>query len=380
MINNIIEIKEASSISGLKEFINFPFVLYAGNPYWVPTLRSDDLNTFLWDKNPAFEFCEAKYWLAYKDGKLAGRVAGIINRRHIEKWGQPYARFGWIDFIDDPEVCKALLATVETWTRRQGLKAVHGPLGFTDMDREGMLVEGFDELSTLATFYNFPYYAAHMQAAGYAKDIDWVEFELRIPQEPDEKITRLAEALLRRYNLRLLDFKNKKEMLHYAGAVFDLLQEAYQHLYGVTPLSRRQVDAYIKQYFGFVSPDFVPMVVDAQDRMVAFGITLPSLSIALQKSKGRLFPFGFIHLLKALNKNDKGDLYLVAVSHDYQGRGLNAILINRMIEVFNKHGIKTVESNPELENNHRVQAQWKNFEHRQHKRRRIFIKHLEPGV
>jgi GNAT superfamily N-acetyltransferase len=377
MPENTVEIKEVTSISGLKDFINFPFGLYAGNPFWVPTLRADDMNTFRKDKNPAFEFCEAKYWLAYQGGKVAGRVAGIINRRHIEKWGQPYARFGWIDFIDDPEVCKALLKSVEDWACSQGLEAVHGPLGFTDMDREGMLVEGFDELSTLATFYNHPYYAAHMQAAGYAKDIDWVEFELRIPQKPDEKIARLADALIRRYNLRLLTFKNKKEMLRYAGAVFDLFQEAYQHLYGFTLLSRRQVDAYIKQYFGFMSPDFVPMVVDAQDRMVAFGITLPSLSLALQKSKGRLFPFGFIHLLHALSKNDKGDLYLVAVSHDYQGRGVNAILINRMIEVFNKFGIKTVESNPELEDNHRVQAQWKNFEHRQHKRRRVFIKHLK---
>ena len=220
-------------------------------------------------------------------------MAGIINRRHIEKWGQPYARFGWIDFIDDPEVCKALLAAVEGWARSQGLEAVHGPLGFTDMDREGMLVEGFDELGTLATFYNYPYYAAHMQAAGYTKDIDWVEFELRIPQKPDEKIARLADAVMRRYNLRLLNFKNKKEMLRYAGAVFELFQEAYQHLYGFTLLSRRQVDAYIKQYFGFVSPDFVPMVVDAQDRMVAFGITLPSLSLALQKIQRTAFPVRF---------------------------------------------------------------------------------------
>jgi len=378
MPENTIEIKEVSSISGLKDFIRFPFGLYAGNPYWVPSLRSDDLNTFRKDKNPAFEFCEAKYWLAYKGGQVVGRVAGIINPRHIEKWEQPYARFGWIDFVDDLEVSSALLKTVEDWARSQELKAVHGPLGFTDMDREGMLVEGFDELSTLATFYNHPYYATHMQAAGYTKDIDWVEFELRIPQKPDEKVARLSDALLRRYNLRLLTFKNKKEMLHYADAVFELFQEAYQHLYGFTMLSRRQVDAYIKQYFGLISPDFVPLVVDAQDRMVAFGITLPSLSLALQKSKGRLFPFGFIHLLRALNKNDKGDLYLVAVRYDYQGRGVNAILINRMIEVFNKFGIKTVESNPELENNHRVQAQWKNFEHRQHKRRRVFIKHLNP--
>jgi len=373
---NTIEIKEITTISGLKAFIRFPFGLYAGNPYWVPALRSDDLNTFRKDKNPAFEFCEAKYWLAYKDGKVAGRVAGIINHRHIEKWKQPFARFGWIDFIDDPHVSAALMKAVEDWARSQGLKAVHGPLGFTDLDREGMLVEGFNELSTLATSYNYPYYPAHMQAAGYAKDIDWVEYELRLPEVLDERIARLSDTLMRRYNLRLLTFKNKKEILRYADALFDLLQEAYQHLYGVTPLSRRQVDAYIKQYFGFMSPDFVPMVVDAQDHLVAFGITLPSLSLALQKSKGRLFPFGFIHLLRALRKNDKGDLYLVAVSHEYQGRGVNAILINRMIEVFREFGIKSVESNPELENNLRVQAQWKNFDHRQHKRRRIFIKLL----
>jgi ribosomal protein S18 acetylase RimI-like enzyme len=373
---NTIEIKEVTTIHGLKDFVNFPFDLYNGNAFWVPALRSDDLNTFRKDKNPAFEFCDAKYWLAYKGRKIVGRVAGIINNRHIEKWGQPYARFGWIDFTDDPEVSSMLLKTVEYWACSQGLTAVHGPLGFTDMDREGMLVEGFNELGTLATSYNYPYYADHMQAAGYVKDIDWVEYELRMPQKPDEKIARLADVLMRRYNLRLLKFKDKKEMLKYAEALFDLLQEAYQHLYGVTPMSRRQVDAYIKQYFGLISPDFVPMVVDAQDRLVAFGITLPSLSLALQKAKGRLFPFGFIHLLSALNKNDKGDLYLVAVSHDYQGRGVNAILINRMIEVFKQFGIKSVESNPELENNLQVQTQWKNFDYRQHKRRRVYIKHL----
>jgi ribosomal protein S18 acetylase RimI-like enzyme len=376
MTENTLEIKEITTIKDLKAFVRFPFELYAGNPYWVPALRSDDLNTMRKDKNPAFEFCEAKYWLAYKNGHVVGRVVGIINHRHIEKWGQRYARFGWIDFTDDPDVSAALLKVVEDWARDQGLEAVHGPLGFTDLDREGMLVEGFDELSTLATSYNYPYYPERMQAAGYVKDTDWVEYELCIPVKPDEKIARLADALMRRYNLRLLTFKNKKDLLRYADALFELLQEAYQHLYGVTPLTRRQVDAYIKQYFDFMSPDFVPMVVDAQDRMVAFGITLPSLSLALQKAKGQLFPFGFIHILRALSKNDKGDLYLVAVSHDYQGRGVNAILINRMIEVFNKFGIKTVESNPELEDNHRVQAQWKNFEHRQHKRRRIFIKHL----
>lgn len=373
---DLVTVKEVNSIRGLRAFIRFPFQLYRGNPFWVPALRSDDLNTLRRDKNPAFEFCESKYWLAYQNGRVVGRVAGIINHRHIEKWGQPYARFGWIDFIDDKRVSVALLSTVEKWAYEHGLKAVHGPLGFTDLDREGMLVEGFDELGTLATSYNYSYYADHLQAAGYVKDTDWVEFEIKIPDKPDEKISRMAEVLTRRGNLRLLTFKNKKDLLHYADAIFNLLQEAYEHLYGVTPLTRRQVDAYIKQYFGLISPDFVPIVVDAQDNLVAFGITLPSLSLALQKGKGRLLPFGFIYLLRALNRNDKGDLYLIAVSHEYQGKGVNAILMNRMIEVFNQRGIKTAESNPELEDNHRVQAQWKYFERRQHKRRRIFIRHF----
>ncbi|MBE0529153.1 MAG: hypothetical protein IH629_08140, partial [Thermoleophilia bacterium] len=305
-----VRIKEVNSVKGLRSFIRFPFRFYKGNPYWVPALRSDDLNTLRWDKNPAFEFCESKYWLAHQNGQVVGRVAGIINRRHIEKWGQPYARFGWIDFIDDIQVSRELLNTVENWAQEQGLKAVHGPLGFTDLDREGMLVEGFNELGTLATSYNFPYYSDHMLAAGYSKDTDWVEYEIKIPEKPDDRISRMAEILTRRGNLRLLDFKNKKELLKYANAIFDLLQEAYEHLYGVTPLSRKQMDAYIKQYFGFISPDFVPIVVDAKDNLVAFGITLPSLSLALQKGKGRLLPFGFIHLLRALRHNDKGDLYL----------------------------------------------------------------------
>jgi len=376
MTKNTILIKEARTVGELRKFVNFPFSIYQGDPRWVPALRSDDLNIFRRDRNPAFEFCKARYWLAYRGGKIVGRVAGIINQRHIDKWGQRYARFGWIDFADDPEVAAALLKTVEDWARAEGLEVVHGPLGFTDLDREGMLVEGFSELGTLATFYNYPYYPKYLEQAGYKKDTDWVEFEIQIPEKLDEKIERLADTLLRRYNLRLLNFQRKRDMLRYAPAVFDLLDETYSHLYGVTPLTRRQVDAYIKQYFGFISPDFVPVVVDAEDNLIAFGITLPSLSYALQKAKGRLFPFGFIHLLRALKKNDKGDLYLVAIRQDYQGRGVNAIMIKRIVEVFNRFGIRSVESNPELEDNLRVQAMWKNFEHRQHKRRRVFIKHL----
>ena len=376
MLNKRVIIKEVYGNRGLRAFINFPFSLYKNEPNWVPALRSDDLNTFRSDRNPAYAFSKAHFWMAYQNRKAVGRVAGIVNQRHIEKWGQPYARFGWLDFIDDRDVSSALLATVENWAKSQGLSAVHGPLGFTDLDREGMLVEGFEELGTLATHYNYPYYLPHLTAAGYTKDTDWVEYEIKIPEQIPEKIANLSEALKRRYNLHLVQFTRKKDLLKYADAVFALLDDAYSHLYGTTPLSREQVDAYIKQYFGFISPDFVPVVVDENDDLVAFGITLPSLSKALRRSNGRIFPFGFIPLLRALQKNERGDLYLVAIKHAYQGRGINAILIARMIEVFNTYGIKVVESNPELEDNLNVRTQWKYFDHRQHKRRRVFIKHL----
>jgi len=371
-----IVITEVTDLSGLRRFVDFPHQLYQGSPYYVPVLRGDELNTLHRDRNPAFEFCEARYWLAMRSGQVAGRIAGILNQRHIEKWGQRYMRFGWIDFVDDEAVCRALLGAVEGWAGEKGMTAVHGPLGFTDLDREGMLVEGFDEKATLATIYNHPYYPKHLEACGYRKDIDWVEYEMPLPEE-NERISRLAATVMRRNNLHLLDVKHKRQMLRYADSLFELLQEAYNHLYGFTPLSRKQVDAYIRQYFGFISPEFVPIVLDERDRMIAFGITLPSLSSALQKARGRLLPFGFLHLLHALRHNDRADLYLVAIREEYQGLGVNAILTQRMIEVFHRKGIQIVESNPELENNIRVQAQWKHFERRQHKRRRCYIKQLD---
>jgi GNAT superfamily N-acetyltransferase len=372
-----VQIKEVTNLKELKSFIRFPHELYRGNPYWVPALTFDDLNTLCRDKNPAFEYCEARYWLAYRQGRMVGRVAAILNRRHVEKWKQPYLRFGWIDFIDEPLVSVALMQAVEAWAKETGMTAVHGPLGFTDLDREGMLVEGFDELATLATIYNYPYYPVHMEKLGYTKDTDWVEYEITVPPEPNETITRIAEISLRRNKLRLLDVRNKKELLPYTKELFRLLDEAYQQLYGFVPLTEKQVDAYIKQYFDFVTPDFVPIVLDQQGHMVAFGIVMPSLSRALQKAHGELFPFGFIHLLRALKKNDRADLYLVAVKKEYQGKGLNAILMNKIHRVFSKLGVTKAESNPELETNQNVQGQWKYYEKRQHKRRRVFIKHLD---
>lgn len=372
-----ITIKEVTNRRLLREFVNFPFKLYRDNPYWVPTLRSDDLNTLRKDKNPAFAFCQAKYWLAYKDGKIAGRIAGIINPRYQERWGNAYARFGWIDFINDDQVSQSLLSKVEEWAQEQGMQAVHGPLGFTDMDPEAMLVEGFDEMGTLIGIYNYPYYQTHLEKAGYVKDTDWIEFEIKVPAGGVEKIKKLAKLVEERYHLHYLNAKNKKELLQYAQQLFELLEEAYQDLYGVTPLSQEQINTYIDQYLGLLSPEFIPIVLDESNKMVAFGIAMPSLSQALRKSRGRLFPFGFLHLLHALHKNNKGDLCLIAIRKDFQGKGINSMLMTNLLDVFAKMGITSVESNPELEDNIHVQAQWKHFETRQHKRRRVFIKMLE---
>lgn len=372
-----IVIKKVENRRDLKKFISFPYKLYAGNKYRVPPLRFDEMNTLRRDKNPAFEFCEVKYWLAYKDGKIAGRIAGIINWRYVEKWQNRYARFGWIDFIDDEDVSKALIETVEQWAKDKDMQAVHGPLGFTDLDYEGMLIEGFEELGTMATIYNYSYYPKHLEKYGYIKDIDWVEFEVEAPQEIPEKIGRIAAISLKKNNLRILKVKKSKELLPYAKDMFKVLDETYKDLYGVVPLSEKQVDLYIKQYFGFIRPDYISIILDSNDRVAAFGITMPSLSKALQKANGRLFPFGFVHLLKAMKNNSAIDLYLIGVRPDLQGKGVNSIIFNELHKIFINNNIVSAETNPELETNYKVQAQWKHFSHRQHKRRRCYIKHLD---
>jgi ribosomal protein S18 acetylase RimI-like enzyme len=371
-----VELKEVFSAQDLNAFIKFPFSLYKGNTYWVPPLAGDERNTLRRDRNPAFEYCQARYWLALRDGKPAGRVAAILNQRHIEKWGQKYLRFGWLDFIDDPDVSAALLGAVEAWARELGMEAVHGPLGFTNMDHAGMLIEGFDELATMATLYNFPYYPQHLERLGYGKHTDWVEYELTMSPVPNETIARIAELARRRYKLHLLETTSKKELLPYARQLFQIYNEEYKNLYSAVPLSEAQIESAIRQYFGLISPKFVPVVLDEQGKMAAFGIVMPSLSRALQRSRGRLFPFGFLHLLWALNKNDRADLYLVAVKSEYQGKGVNAILMDAVHRLFLKLGIQKIETNPELEWNANVQGQWKYYQKRQHKRRRAFIKQL----
>jgi GNAT superfamily N-acetyltransferase len=370
-------IRELHTRKELQQFVDFPHDLYAGNAYWVPSMRKSELDTLDWDVNPAFAYCAARYWLAEQNGKTVGRIAGIINRRHHEVWEQPYMRFGWLDVIDDPQVTRALIGCVEAWARAEGLTAVHGPLGFTNLDHNGVLVEGFSELATLAAGYNYPYYQTHVEAAGYHKDVDYVEYLMPMVAEMPERIVKLAEVVAKRYDLHFLEAKNKKELIPYARELFGLIGAEYKHLYGVVPLTEEQVEAYIQQYFGFISPKFVPIILDKDGKMAAFGVVLPSLSRAMQKAKGRLLPFGFVHIIRALRVNDRIDLMLIAISKEYQGKGVNAMLMDRMFKVFLEMGIQFVEANPELESNIAVQAQWKHFERRQHRRRRIYIKNLE---
>ncbi len=374
-----IQIKEVVTKQDLKQFIKFPFNLYSKNKYWIPPLIGEEQKNFSKEKNPAFEFCESCLWIAQSDHKVVGRIAGIINKRYNEKVGKNVARFGYVDFIDDEEVSSKLFSTAESWARAKGCSSIHGPLGFTDMDPEGMLVEGFEEYGTIATIYNFPYYPMHTEKHGYQKDIDWIEYELLTPKSIPDKVEKLAQAVAERYNLKVLEVKNQKQLLPYAHEIFHVLNSAYENIYGFVQLTEKQIDLYVKQYFGFIKPGFVPVILNNKNEVVGFGITMPSLSLAFQKAKGRLFPFGFIHLLRAVKKNDRADLYLTGVRPDYQDKGVNAMLMYEVTKVFINQKIIWVESNPELETNMKVRAQWRFYEGRQHKRRRCYIKNLSNG-
>ncbi len=370
-------IKEISKVSDLKKFVNFQFDLYKGNNYWVPPLKKEEIFLLRKDKNPAYDFCDSKCWLAYKDDKIVGRIASIIHHKYNEKWNKKSARFGWFDFVDEPEVAAKLLETAEKWALSEGMTEMHGPLGFTDMDYEGMLIEGFEEISTLGALYNFPYYPEYVKRAGYEKDIDWIEFKVTFENEGiPEKISRIADIALKRNKLSLLKVNKAKEFLPYAKEIFYLINDAYHDLYGFVELSDKQIDMYVKQYFGFIIPEYLPVVLDENNKVAAFGITMPSLSKAFQKCRGKLFPFGFLHVLKAMKKNDGLDLYLTAVRPDMQDKGVNAILMNEINKVVIKNNIKTVETNRELEDNTKVQAQWRFFNTKQHKKRRCFKKIL----
>ncbi len=364
----------------LKQFIRFNYELYKGNPYSVPDLYEDMQGTLDPKRNAAFEFCEAEYFLAMRDDKVVGRVAAIINRRANEKWNIKAVRFGWIDFVDDEEVSKALLERVEQWGRERGMEEIQGPLGFTDLDPEGMLIEGFDRISTMATIYNYPYYPEHLDKLGYEKDTDWIEFLLKVPEKVPEKFGRIASMVAKRFELKVASFKSNRELANrYGKEIFELINKSYAPLYGFSALSDKQIEQYIKMYLPLVDRRMISLVTDKNDKLVGVGITIASLAEALQKAKGSLFPFGWFHIVKALflKRPTRIDFLIVAIDPEYQGKGVNAIIINDIMPNYIKMGFKDVESNPELEDNSKVQAQWELFEKEQHKRRRAYKKSIK---
>lgn len=376
-----IEIKQIPlTKKGLKKFVQFGTDHYKGNEFFVPPLLMDDVNTLSPGKNPAHDFCDTACWMAYKDGKPVGRIAGIINHNVNKRTGHKNARFGFVEFIDDPEVSAALFNAVEQWARNNGMTTISGPQGYSDMDYEGMLVEGFDRLSTMATIYNYPYYPAHVESLGYKKDVDWVEYFVEVPDRVPEKMARIAEIVRKKYGLKTVELTSRKSLKErYGRKLFDVINEAYDKLYEYSPLTDKQIEYYIGMYLDLISLDSVCVIVDNDDNLVGIGISMPSLSRALQKSKGKLFPTGWIPLLKALK--GKGttnivDLLLVAIKPEYQGKGVNALLFEYMIPRYIKMGFKHAETNPELETNSNVQQQWAYFNYEQHKRRRAYKKDL----
>ena len=377
----MVTIKKVTTKKELKTFIRFNYELYKGNPYSVPDLYDDMLATFDSKKNPAFEFCEADYFLAHNEkGEVVGRVAAIINHRSNETWGTKNVRFGWIDFVDDEEVSCSLLDAVAAWGKERGMTAMHGPLGFTDLDAEGMLVEGFEHLSTMATIYNYPYYQKHVEQYGMEKDADWVEFKINIPDGIPDKMRRIADLISRKYGLHVKKLKDMKEVKagNYGQKIFDLINEAYSPLYGYSRMSQRQIDQYVDTYLPILDLRMVTLVEDAEDNLVAVGVSMPSMSKALQKAKGKMLPFGWWHLLKALKwgRPQTLDLMLVGVKPEYQSKGVNSLLFTDLIPVYQSLGFKDAESNPELETNNKVLSQWKRFDAVQHKRRRCWVKEL----
>jgi GNAT superfamily N-acetyltransferase len=372
-----VTIREVTTKKDLKKFIWFGINLYKDCEFAAPPLLMDDLLNLSKGKNPALDFCDTAYFIAFKKGKIVGRIAAIINPVSNETWNQKHVRFGWLDFIDDMEVSKTLFDTAIAWAKAKGMTAIHGPLGFTDFDHEGTLIEGYDKIATLATIYNYPYYPKHIEQYGFAKDVDYKEYLITVPEIFPEKYFRIAEIVKHKYNLTSKYFKSKKEIIdQYATKIFDLLNLCYQDLYGFSKLNEKQIAFYIKLFFSFFRLDTVSIVVDENDNVVALGIAMPSFSKALQKAKGSLFPFGWYYMLRALQKNDVVDLYLMAVHPDYQNKGVNSIMFADIMPNSAKNGYKFAESNPELETNTKMSSQWGSFEHVNHKKRRVYIKNI----
>ena len=372
-----IEIKEVLNKKDLIRWVRFPNMLYKDNEFFVPFLEADEIDTFTPSKNPAYAFCETRLFLAYKGDEIVGRIAGLINHAYNEKWNKKAIRFTRFDFIDDYEVSEALFNQVVLWGKENGLNEIMGPIGFTDIDHEGMLIEGFDEINMSITFYNHPYYITHMERLGLTKDIDWIEYLITVPDKPDPRFERMTNLLLRKEKYEIVTYSDRKILYHDAFEAFKLIDLSYSKLYGTVPLTDEIIKSSIDSYIPLVNLKYICAVKDANGKIIAFGIMVPSIAKALKKSNGRLFPFGAVRLLRALKgRNDTLEMFLVAVEPSYQSQGIPALIIHTLLEHLIENGVRYCETGPMLETNTAVHSLWRHFDKRQHKRRRCYIKEI----
>lgn len=372
----MIEVRLVHNKKDLKKFVLFPFELYKNNPYWVPPIIAEEMATLDQERNPVFKNAEAQYFLAYKNGRIAGRIAVIVNRIEIEQQKKLKLRFGWFDVIDDLEVTRKLLEEATKIGQAKKLSYMEGPVGFTNMEKAGVLTMGFEEISTMITWYHYPYYAQHFEALGFEKQATWVEFKMDILPKATEKVVKFSKLIKERYGLSVMRFGHKKDILPYVDRMFELLNQTYSSLQSFVPIQPYQVAHYKEKYFKFIQPEYVTCVQDNHNELVAFAIVMPSFSKALQKANGRIFPLGWYHIMKAQYKNDQAAFYLIGIHPEYQGKGVTAIIFEEIQNLFNRKGIVFGETNPELKENTAVQRLWKDFNPVQHKERSTYKKDL----
>ena len=371
MLDFDIEIKDVKSIKDLKKFVKFPFLLYKDNPYWTPPIIKEEINTLSEEKNPIFRDAQINCFLALIRGNVVGRIAVMINWIEVKQLKKKKVRFGWFDVVDNIEVTKALIEKVYYIGKENGMEFIEGPVGFSNLDKAGMLIKGFEEPNTMITWYNYPYYYYHFKKIGFKDLAVWVEYEITLSNFEDspEKVKKFSDLILKRYELKILDFKKKENIRPYIDDMFNLLEKTYGNLQTFVPIQKYQIAEYRKKYFQFIHPDLIKCVVDKNNNLIAFCITMPSFTKALKKANGKLFPLGYLFLYKALKFNNRASFYLIGVHPKYQNKGVTAILFNEMQKSFNRNGFKIVETNPELEENSSIQNLWKNYKHRQHKKR-----------
>ena len=367
-----IKVKQVLNSSDLELFIKFPMELYKGNPYYVPPLINEEKSIWVKEENPALQYSEAAQFLAYKGENIVGRIAVMINHKEEKELGIRKVRFGWLDFINDIEVSKSLINTAIEYAKSKGISKIEGPMGFTNLDKAGMLTKGFDKLATMIGIYNFDYYPKHMEQLGLVKEKEWVEFEINFPDTLPDKVEKFSRLIAEKYELELVKFKAKKDILPLVDSMFKLLDDTYKNLSTYTPITEEQIKHYKEKYFKFIDKDYIVCIKDKYGSLISFAITMPSYSKALQKAKGKLFPFGWWHLLNAGKKNDRANFYLIGIHPQYQKRGITAIIFKEIYETFKKKGVKFLETNPELEENASIQALWQDYHPTNHKRRRTY--------